>query len=318
MEIVACTDHGFIMPTGVMIQSVCVNNIDSHVSFHIIGDESITEKDKEDLKSVVNKIANKDIFFHIVDGNKFGDLPALDNTYVTKATYYRLELARLLPNSVDKVLYLDGDIIVRKSLDDLWNLDISKYALAAVPDQSEAIFEEENYLKVEHWHGYFNAGVMLVNLKYWKERNLRKDYYNFIQNYPDRIRLRDQDVLNYVLNEKKLLIPIRYNFTGGWLLKSRKIDTEKYKDQIDDAIKDPVIVHYTPGEKPWTTYCRQPYKALFLKYKSQTIWKGTPLIENRPLKLRISKFFSGILRKFKLMPEIPYGKEYIPGLKQLE
>ena len=318
IEIVVCTDKGFIMPTGVMMQSVCENNKKSYVNFHIVCDESITEKDKEDLKSVVNKFADKQIFFYIVDGNKFIDLPALDNAPVTKAAYYRLELERLLPDSVDKVLYLDGDIIVRKNLDDLWNTDISKYALAAVPDQNEAKFEEENYLKVEHWRGYFNSGVMLVNLKYWKEHNLRKDYYNFIQNYPDRIRLWDQDVLNYVLNEKKLLIPIRYNFTGGWLLKSRKINTEKYKDQIDNAIKDPVIVHYTPGRKPWTTYCRQPYKTLFLKYKSQTIWKDTPLIENRPLKLRISKFFSGILRKFKLIPEIPYGKEYLPGLKQLE
>ena len=202
MEIVACTDHGFIMPTGVMMQSICVNNKDSFVSFHIVCDESITEKDKEDLKSVVNKFADKQIFFYIVDGIKFIDLPALDNAPVTKAAYYRLELGSLLPDSIDKVLYLDGDIIVRKSLDDLWNTDISKYALAAVPDQSEAIFEEENNLKVEHWHVYFNAGVMLVNLKYWKERNLRKDYYNFIQNYPDRIRLWDQDVLNYVLNEK--------------------------------------------------------------------------------------------------------------------
>ncbi len=309
MDIVACTDHGFIMPTGVMMQSVCVHNKDSFVNFHIVCDESITEKDKEDLKPVVNKFANKDIFFHIVDSNKFGDLPALDNVYVTKATYYRLELARLLPESVDKALYLDGDIIVRKSLDDLWNTDISKYALAAVPD---------NNTELDLRSGYFNAGVMLVNLNYWRTHKLNKLFYDYIQNNSEKIKFHDQDVLNYVLKDQKLLLPVKFNLSCGWLWKVSGANKEEYISQIDDAKNDPVIIHYTTSNKPWNKGCRHPYRHIFLNYKSQTIWKDTPLIEDRPLKLRIIKFFSGILRKLKLIPELPYGKEFLPGLKQLK
>ena len=310
MEIVACTDKHFIMPTGVMMQSICVNNKDSFVSFHIICDESITEKDKEDLKSVVNKFADKQIFFYIVDGNKFIDLPALDNAPVTKAAYYRLELGSLLPDSIDKVLYLDGDIIVRKSLDDLWNTDISKYALAAVPD---------NNPELDLRNGYFNSGVMLVNLNYWRVHKLNGLFYDFIQNHPEKIKLWDQDVLNDVLKGSKLLLSIKFNLSCGWLWKVSGVNIDDFISQINDAINDPVIIHYTTDNKPWTTYCRHPYRNLFLKYKSQTIWKNVPLLETRPLKLRIIKFFSGILRKCKLIPNpFQYGKEFLPGLKPLE
>ena len=181
MEIVACTDKSFIMPTGVMMKSVCLNNKDSIINFHIVCDDSIKEKDKEDLKSVI-QCSYSNFFFYFINGIEFDDMPALDNAPVTKAAYYRLELAELLPESIDKVLYLDGDIIVRRSINDLWNTDISNYALAAVPD---------NNIGLDLRSGYFNSGVMLINLKYWREHNLREEYYRFIKNHPDRIRFWD-------------------------------------------------------------------------------------------------------------------------------
>ena len=309
MDIVACTDKYFVMPTGVMMKSVCSNNKESSINFHIVCDESIKEKDKEDLESVI-KDSNSNIFFYSVNGIEFDDMPALDNASVTKAAYYRLELAELLPESINKVLYLDGDIIVRKNLDDLWNMNISEYALAAVPD---------NNMDLDLRSGYFNSGVMLVNLKYWREHNLREDYYRFIQDHPDQIKLWDQDVLNNVLKDQKLLLPVKYNLACGWLWKKSGTNLEDFKDQIDDATNDPVIIHYTIPNKPWTTNCRHPYRNIFLKYKSQTIWKDIPLVENRPLKLRIIKFFSGILRKYKLISLLPpYGNEFLSNLKSIE
>ena len=110
---------------------------------------------------------------------------------------------------------------------------------------------------------------------------------------------------------------MKYNLASGWLWRVPGTSVEAFRDQIDEAIKDPVIVHFTTSNKPWMTICRHPYRKIFLKYKSQTLWKDTPLQENRPLKLRIIKFLSGILRKYKLMPE-SYGKEFLPNLKTLE
>lgn len=181
--------------------------------------------------------------------------------------------------------------------------------MAAVPDNNE---------EVDLRSGYFNSGVMLVNLNYWREHNLREEYYRFIQDHPDMIRLWDQDVLNYVLKKQKLLLPVKYDLASGWLYRISGTNVEDFRDQIDDAIKDPMIIHFTTSNKPWMTICRHPYRNIFLKYKSQTIWKDTPLQENRPLKLRIIKFLSGFLRKCKLISELPYGKEFLPNLKPIE
>jgi lipopolysaccharide biosynthesis glycosyltransferase len=195
-------------------------------------------------------------------------------------------------------------------LNDLWNTDISKYALAAVPD---------NNLGLDLRSGYFNAGVMLVNLNYWRAHKLNKLFYDYIHNNSEKIKLYDQDVLNSVLKDQRLLLPIKYNITCGWLWTASMPNTDKFAEEFDEAIKDPVLVHYTTTSKPWQKGCHHPYRSLFLKYKSQTMWKETPLLENRPLKLRIIKFFSGILRKYKLIPNrFQYGKEFLPDLRPLE
>ena len=80
MEIVACTDKSFIMPTGVMMKSVCLNNKDSIINFHIVCDDSIKEKDKEDLKSVI-QCSYSNFFFYFINGIEFDDMPALDNRF---------------------------------------------------------------------------------------------------------------------------------------------------------------------------------------------------------------------------------------------
>lgn len=314
MDIVACTDNHFVMQTGIMMQSVCINNLGVSITFHIISDESLETKDKEDLKSVISKFSDKHILFYNIDGASFNNMPALGViTTITKATYYRFELTTILSESINKVLYLDGDIIVRHSLEPLWNTDIDNYAVAAVPDYNEAVIEKENYLQINPLCGYFNAGVMLINLKYWRDHHLREQFYEYTKDNFDRIVYRDQDVLNYVLNEKKLMLDIKFNLGGGWLYVIPGYDTYKYAKQLEEARKDPVIVHYTTS-KPWYVYNRHPhpYRTLFFKYRNQTKWKDEPLLDDRPIMRRVIKCIATTMRKWGVLPELPpNGHEYI-------
>ena len=114
------------------------------------------------------------------------------NPTITQATYYRLNLAEILPERIDKVLYLDGDVICRKSLVSLWNTDISQCAVAGGPDASETAFEKENHLHLQHWNGYFNAGVLLINLRWWREHHSTEAFYSFINEHRDWLRCQDQ------------------------------------------------------------------------------------------------------------------------------
>lgn len=287
MEIVACTDHGFIMPTGVMMQSICVNNKDSFVSFHIVCDESITEKDKKKIESTIKPFAEKQVYFYQIDPYKL-TMPAIGRfrPEVTMATYYRLWLAELLPDNLNKVLYLDGDIIVRQSLLPLWDINLDGYAVAAVPDKYEKETGANNkYLRLHYPPelGYFNAGVLPINLDYWRKENVIQDFLEMIENRAESIKCHDQDVLNYCFREKKLHLPIKYNTQDGFLYATPGYDSPKYEQEVQEARRNPVVVHYTNG-KPWWTYNRHihPWQSTFFKYQSQTLWKDEPKWEMRP------------------------------------
>lgn len=318
MDIVACTDNHFIMPTGVMMYSVCVNNAEEPITFHIVIDEKVTNSQKEDLQTTIQCFHNKAIAFYCIDGGKYVKLPARDeHPTITQATYYRLNLAEILPERIDKVLYLDGDVICRKSLVSLWNTDISQCAVAGGPDAIETAVEKENHLHLQHWNGYFNAGVLLINLRWWREHNSTEAFFSFISEHGEWIKYQDQDVLNYVFNDHKILLPIKYNLVSGFLYSD--VDPGKHLKELEDAIQDPCIVHYTGGRKPWAISSRHPYNRTFLKYYSQTIWKDQPFQEDRPMKLRVIKFFSGLLRKLHLIKELPpYGRGCLPGLPLID
>ncbi len=315
MGIVASTDHKFVMPTGVMLLSVCYNNQESEITFHIIVDASVTENDKHDLSSVLKQYPQNRIQFYMVDSQKLSVLPSMGvyRTDLTLATYYRLWLSELLPDTLNKVLYLDGDVIVRRSLLPLWDIDLTDYAVAAVPDKTESWGEKYDRLGYSAELGYFNAGVMMINLDYWRRGHVIDNFVNMLMNRPQAIVCYDQDVLNYCFREKKLHLPIKYNMQDGYLYIVPGYDYQKYEAEVLEARKDPVIVHYTNG-KPWYTYNRHqhPWRSLFFKYCEQTIWKDEPLWEMRSLKMRLIKRIAVVLRRWKIIPELPpNGYEYI-------
>ena len=270
IEIVLCTDHRYIMPAGVMMYSVCKNNKDGGVRFHVIVDESVTEEDRADLRDVAGRSA---VFFYEVDGQAFQSMPLVP--HISHATYYKLLIPQILSEDIHKVLYLDSDIIVRHSLLPLWETVIDGYALAAVMDVIDSDIRTYNRLKYPSHFGYFNAGMFLFNLKYWRDNDIYSEVLSYVKNHSDDILYCEQDILNYVLRERKRPLPIKYNFQSGFLFSPTisSYDFWKYEKEIQEARKDPVILHYTL-KKPWEEGCDHPYRSTFLQYQNETKWKG--------------------------------------------
>lgn len=270
IEIVVCTDHKYVMPTGVMMHSVCKNNSEQNVRFHLIVDESVSEDDKADLRNVAE---GKIVCFYAADNDVFSSMPLIGN--ITKATYYRLLIPQLLPDDIQKVLFLDGDIIVRHSILPLWETDLEGFAIAAVTDADESLIEKYNRQKYSPSLGHFNAGVMLMNLNYWRANNIQGEIKSYIKNHFESIRHCDQDILNYVLRDKKVTLAIKYNTQTQFLyvLEKACYDYWKYEKEVLEAREDPVILHYTLG-KPWVVGSIHPYNTSFVKYQNETKWKG--------------------------------------------
>ena len=310
MNIVCCTDHNFIMPCGIMMYSLCKNNPSHRIDFFVIIDESVTPSDKELLIQVTESYPLSNCMFCLIDGEKLNDLPRLDESntkdYITKATYYRLFLQKILPESIDKVLYLDCDIICNGSIRELYSTDFEDN-IFATPDIAEGLIDRYNRLRYPQTQGYFNAGVLLINLKYWRENNVLNDFLDFITTHPDWIKLHDQDVLNKTFHDKKKHLPIKFNFQEGYLWREALYDYWKYEKEVIEARNNPVIIHYT-NIKPWWNTCVHPMAFVFLDYKNETYWKDTPLTNKRPkeyLLVKVKHRIGNILRRIKLLPPLP-------------
>ena len=309
VHIVACLDKKFVMPTGVMMCSACVNNPDVEIVFHLIGDESLSDHDKQGLADVVSLYQGKETVFYEIDSQLSRKYPCRSGN-ITQATYYRLFLTKILPESLDKVLYIDGDCIIRHSLFPLWNTDISEYAIGVCPDSLEAGMDIYDRLRYSSSKGYFNAGVMLINLNYWRIHNLAEQFTDYLERFPNRILFEDQDLMNVIFQDSKLVLPIKYNFQAGFLWNNRYWDYKKYEEEFKEGLKDPVIVHFSTDDKPWHIYSygHHPYKSTFKKYQLMTKWQNVRY-EHRPWNIILKDFIGDILREIKVKE--PLSPRYI-------
>lgn len=313
INIVACFDRGFVMPTGVMIYSVCANNQDVDIDFHLVVDESVTEGDKNDLINTIETFRGKKTIFYKINSQYSSAFPIYKKERLTRATYYRLCLAEILPEMLGKVLYLDGDCIIRHSLISLWNIDISNYAIGAVFDVSAGEIEFYNRLRYPRELGYFNAGVLLINLDYWRRNNIQRHFSDFMESHPERIKFEDQDVMNFVFQDKILLLPVKYNLQMYFLKKTPTWDYWQHEKEVKEAIADPIIVHYSTMDKPWNVYTQHPhpFNSTFYKYQNQTRWKGVRY-EKRSIKMIIFNYIGDYLRKIGILA--PMRTKYIDVL----
>ena len=109
--------------------------------------------------------------------------------------YHRLFAARFLPESLEKILYMDVDIVVLSSLRELWNTPLDGVFAAAAHDRYMSQ-EHCKAIGIEKKDDYFNAGVLLMNLKYWRENDVVDKLLNIINEFKEPLSFAEQDLLN--------------------------------------------------------------------------------------------------------------------------
>jgi lipopolysaccharide biosynthesis glycosyltransferase len=272
MNIVCATDDGFVQHCVIMLVSVLRNN--SNVSVYVIS-EGLNEENISKIRNEV-EINGGNFHFVLIDKNIFENFPMPELgqlKHISIATYYRLFVDALLPIDVNRVIYLDCDIIVRKSLEQLWNVDISDYALAAVSQpQSD---EDCKRLGYDPSYGYFNAGVLLLNLAFWRKNSISNPILQLLSNNDSRIMYHDQDALNLVLHKMRLPLSPIWNMTYPYfvyfLTRQMCSDSEKkmidqYSKTIKREIQDPTVIHYSSFPKPWELNCYHPRQSDYYDY----------------------------------------------------
>lgn len=278
MNIVCATDDNFVQHCCVMLVSLLVNNKD--VDIYILT-EGLKPTNQTIITEEVERYEGK-VKFCQVDSSiieKF-PMPSIGGlSHISRATYYRLLIADLLPESVHKAIYLDCDMIINRSIDELWNTQLDGYAIAACLQIGYGY--EALRLGYPIKYGYFNAGMNLINLDYFRKNNVSHKLVDYIRMNYKTIKFHDQDALNGVLYDKTLHLMPQWNMTSaayayqlrkkgdrisGKLINDYKIEKANAKKYA----KNPYILHYVSKPKPWQKGCVHPLYQLYYDYAKKT------------------------------------------------
>ncbi|MFR9164819.1 MAG: glycosyltransferase family 8 protein [Dysgonomonas sp.] len=273
MDIVCCIDNKYAKYCAVTLVSLFENNKGEKLNIHIIA-LSLSDEIKSVLKNLVEKTYKQEIFIYEIGENEIiKKFPYKKNSHINISTYIRLFLPETLPQSLSKVLYIDCDIIIRNSIKELWNIDISDYALGAVEDMFST--KANNYERLDYVNtdSYFNAGVLLINLDYWRKNFVQEKLIGYILENSEKLKFYDQDALNAVLHNQKLLMPFKWNIQDGFYRIERHIRQDAW-EELDKEIENPAVIHYTGSKKPWHYKSQHPHKSEYFRYLDMTQWAG--------------------------------------------
>jgi len=265
INIVFSSDNKYAQFMAVTLCSIfenkkCLNKIDIYIL-----DGGIKDNDKDKLAGLEVRY-NFKITYINVDTSFFKDFYV--NNRMTSAAYFRTIIPKLLP-CLEKILYLDCDIIITGDILELYKTNINNYFFAAVEDYGSGNIRLDELDMPPHAK-YFNSGVMLINLKKWRENNICEKLINYIKKHPERLKLYDQDALNALMWNNYLTIPLKYNYTTSLLY--------KYNSNYNNVLKDNLVIHYA-GDKPWNYFSKNPLNEAYFYYLKKTPWKDIKYID---------------------------------------
>lgn len=293
-------DDNFVEVTTLAMISV-VESAAANTQFHFyIIDNNISAENKRIMTDTsetygfcIDFLTNENAESEVSDKIEFGRW--------TFSTMQRLFLCRIMPTEVERVLYLDGDILVRKPLDELYNTDLGdNYYIAGVQD----CISPQNKINVgmQTDDRYINAGVILINIAKWRKDNIEQQLLAYCKEDKYILQYPDQDTINSVMRGHIKIVHPRYNaytmmfnYSYADALKYRSANVYYSQKEYDEAVADPAIVHFTSDAasvRVWYKNGKHKYRSEWLAVRSKSFWKDRPLAEdNRPLKAKAKTFF---------------------------
>ncbi|WP_416181542.1 glycosyltransferase family 8 protein [Acidaminococcus timonensis] len=284
------TDENFVMPMGISMVSVLENNPSTPIVFHVMT-EGLGEKSREPLKKLAASYPNCTICIHELQLDVLDGLPVFSS--LGRASYYRIFLEKLLPDSLSRVLYLDGDIVCLGKLQALTEKEFHDAIVMVVRDKPVTAEKQEQKFQLTD---YFNSGMLYINLEQWKQQHVAEQLLDVFFRRKEELNHLDQDALNIVLQGHKLLLDERFNFIPG-------------DDPIEEVPEGTLFLHYA-GTKPWYFWLDFPLQKYFNHYYALSPWKNQPM--DQPRNYREMHYLSRFYRKHG-----QYGKSFYWVLKYL-
>lgn len=267
IPIVFLTDNTYAIPTAVAIQSL----IDRWAGAKPLRIYVIVHEVCDDYRERLKQFCSEAVHLELIDSDwKSENLSCYydKGSYVTATSMLKFCIPRLLPQD-DKILYLDGDILVQKDLSPLTEYDISDYYVGAIEDlAAEKSIKLHDIVGVKR---YFNSGILLLNAKRFRDEDLEKTMFEIGREHPEYM-CRDQSVFNKGFQEQVLWLSPEWNLmmynlrhaNYSMLLVNTFYGTEY--ESLKDMERQANIIHLTNKYKPWVyedAYCSDEWLAFY-------------------------------------------------------
>ncbi|MGZ3873883.1 MAG: glycosyltransferase family 8 protein [Mucilaginibacter sp.] len=267
INIVVASDDFYAILIAALLKSIDVNhNTGEHIDFHII-DDGISAKFRRQLETMVDPERITLKWFKGKDVLPADVTLPIDNSAFPLTTYLRIFAPYIIDQDADKMIYLDVDTIVQDDISKLWNMALGEYAVGAILDIAETVDSQwgglPNYkeLGLDPKTKYFNAGVLLIDPKKWREENISGQIIDALTKHRKHNRLVDQYGLNVALANKWQELDPKWNWA---------------------AVKEndnPSLIHFLDIKPIFKNYnSKEIYKQEFFRYLSMTPWKNFKLI----------------------------------------
>lgn len=256
------TDNNYFMPTMVAIQSLIDKKEDSDPQIYILG-INLCLANERFLNNYQNNESN--IIYHPVAFSLYEDFITKEGQYVSIAALVKFQLAELFPE-FDKLLYLDSDIIIRHSLQPLYDTDLENNYAAVVKDLMAIKQKDNERLGL---NTYFNSGVLLLNCKKIREEHLFEKLLKEKRNNT-ALHYMDQDVFNVIFNNNVKFINVINNYQtyyGNLNIVNINMHFERSYASQKSLDKEIIVLHLAGRCKPWNSKSVNYYEEWLQYYK---------------------------------------------------
>ena len=290
MDIVYVSNENYAQHLAVSLCSLFDSNADEEALGAWVLSTGITEPTKEKLSRTAAAFGRE---LHILE---LGDLASrfggtLDTGRFDVSTMGRLFAGDLLPETVERVIYLDCDTVVLKPLSKLWKMDLHGAVLGAA--QEPTIYREvKEYLGLRPEEPYFNAGVLVMDLKAWRAEGLRDKVLSYYGSIARVSLFNDQDALNGCLKGRIRTFSPVYNFFTNYryfrygTLTAMQASYRTVPERVFRyAKRRPAVIHFAGDERPWKRGSLNVYGKAYTEYLRMTPFRDAPKEKGQELYL---------------------------------
>ena len=269
--VVACAANAaYALPMAVMLRSAAENlSAGRQLAAWIVADGLSSAIQQQILESLPQNVSVK---WLKPDRSRLDGVPLIGGMPIT--TYDKVMIAELLPHDVNKVIWLDCDMLILTDLGGLWDLPIGDAHALAVTDslvgKVSARFGVKRHaeLGLDESTPYFNAGVLVIDPKKWRDSNIAGDAIKYLKQFRKLVFFWDQEALNVVLAGRWRSLDSRWNWSATLDRISGRNGgppTEAEQDRI---------VHFNGNLKPWVVRETWVLDSVYYEVLDRTAWRG--------------------------------------------